>query len=161
MRLIVSIVLISFLIESCNKDNGQMSEKDPTPNDSIVDLKYSIPVSAEFLWNKKFRLVKSLTNGINGTTIYYEIGNDCKSDDTVEFTAGGKIIYDDHGWKCRDSSLIVMKYEFIEPGLIYFLDTITFFKSPELRIYRANETYFYLSHMIPSGHSYNYYKRVE
>ena len=138
-----------------------MSEKDPTPNDSIADLKYTIPVSAEFLWNKKFRLVKSLTEGLNGRTINYEIGNDCKSDDTVEFTAGGKIIYDDHGWKCRDSSLIVMKYEFIEPGLIYFLNTITFFKSPELRIYRANETYFYLSHMIPSGHSYNYYKRVE
>ncbi len=59
-----------------------MSEKDPTPNDSIVDLKYSIPVSAEFLWNKKFRLVKSLTEGLGGRTIQYEIGNDCKSDDT-------------------------------------------------------------------------------
>jgi len=161
VRLIVSIVLISFLIESCNKDNGQMSEKDPTPNDSIVDLKYSIPVSAEFLWNKKFRLVKSLTEGLGGRTIQYEIGNDCKSDDTVEFTTGGKAIYDDHDWKCGDSSLIVMKYEFIEPGLIYFRDNITYFKFPDLQIYRANETYFYLSHMIPSGHSYSYYKRVE
>lgn len=171
MRLIVSIVLISFLIESCNKDNGPMSEKnpipkdttekDPTPRDSIVDLKYTIPVSADFLWNKKFRLVKSLTEGLNGRTINYEIGNDCKSDDTVEFTAGGKIIYDDHGWKCRDSSLIVMKYEFIEPGLIYFLDTITFLKSPEQRIYRADEKYFYLNYTIPRSQIYNYYLRVE
>jgi hypothetical protein len=121
-----------------------MSEKDPTPKDSIVDLKYTIPVSAEFLWNKKFRLVKSLTRGQMGTKINYEIGNDCRSDDTVEFTAGGKVIYDDHDLKCMDSSIIVMKYVFIEARIDVFCDTITFLKSPEQRIYRADEKYFYL-----------------
>lgn len=138
-----------------------MSEKDPTPKDSIVDLKYTIPVSAEFLWNKKFRLVKSLTVGQMGTKIDYEIGNDCRSDDTVEFTASGKIIYDDHDLKCSDYSIIVMNYVFIEPGLMYVVDTITFLKSPEQRIYRADEKYFYLNYTIPRSQVYSYYKRVE
>ena len=50
MRLIVSIIIISFLIQSCNKDNGQMSEKDPTPNTWYL---LAIPIVIIRGWNEE------------------------------------------------------------------------------------------------------------
>ncbi len=154
MRLIVLILILSTFFQSCEKN-------EPMTKTAIEDLKYTIPVYAEFLWNKKFRKVKQITRGQMGTMINYEIGNDCRSDDTLEFTAGGTVIFDDHDLKCMDSSIIVQKYGFIEAGLMYFHDTITFIKSPEHRAFRADEKYLYLEYTIPRSHVYSYYKRVE